>query len=400
MIQRGGVVLTLATTLSAPLASVAAASGAAPVLRLASMHPAATLSWSAPTGSVAGYVVMESSNATRFAIVARVTDVTSFEPRHLRNGATYEFLVIAELGGGGVSAASNIVMYTPIGAPGVPRGVRALAQPRAAMVTWYAPASDGGSAITRYVVTASPGVARCTERVSAPHLGAEIPSPAQHCRVGGLRDGVRYRFRVVAVNRWGGGSASPWSAATKPEEIPLVPRGVVAQPLDSSALVTWNAPAGGVRPTSFVVTAQPGGATCTSHTTSCTVSALTNGVDYTFSVVASSVVGTSASSAPSSPVQPSTVISVTVGPFSAGSSVLSTDALTQVQSLANAVQFSGATFVTLVGGAPTASSGLAEAQSVASQLKSDLTTLGVSGITVIATGSAGETTLTVLANVS
>ncbi len=384
--RNSGVALALALALTAPFASVASASANAPVLRVASTHPTTVLSWSAPTSTVLGYVVMESSNGTRYSMVARLVGTTIFSPKNLRNGLTYEFLVIAELRSGGVSSPSNIVEVESKGAPASPRNVRALAQVRAALVSWYAPSNDGGRTITRYVVTASPGTSRCGEVVNATNLGAVVPGPLQHCVVRGLRDGVRYRFRVVAVNALGVGTVSTWSAMVRPGEIPAAPRGVSAQPLDASALVTWSLAPSGARATSFLVTALPGGATCTSRMTSCTVSGLVNGASYIFSVVALGAVGTSAPSAPSSAVQPNTVINLVLGPFTSGSAALSTDVVTQVQSLASTIQFSVSTYVRLVGGAATTTAGLTEAQSVAAQLTSDLATLGVTGVTMVEVG--------------
>jgi hypothetical protein len=76
---------------------------------------------------------------------------------------------------------------------------------------------------------------------------------------------------------------------------PTSPSGVsVASPGSGQVTISWNATtAVGVPVTGYTVTASPGGATCTSTTTSCTIAGLTNGTTYTFTVVASDIVGDS-----------------------------------------------------------------------------------------------------------
>ena len=82
---------------------------------------------------------------------------------------------------------------------------------------------------------------------------------------------------------------------------------------DGAATLSWTAPSndGGSPITGYTVTASPAspaspGGTCTATppSTTCTISGLTNGTAYTFTVVASNAVGSSAPSAPSSAVTP------------------------------------------------------------------------------------------------
>ena len=81
--------------------------------------------------------------------------------------------------------------------------------------------------------------------------------------------------------------------------VPAAPTGLTAQSgLDRSIALSWTAPSqtGGTPILSYSATASPGGRSCTSTGTSCTVSGLTNGQSYTFTVVATNAMGDGAAS--------------------------------------------------------------------------------------------------------
>ena len=69
---------------------------------------------------------------------------------------------------------------------------------------------------------------------------------------------------------------------------------------DGQAGVRWSPPAtdGGSTVTSYTVTAAPGGASCSTAGTSCTIAGLTNGTDYMIRVTATNAVGTGPASTP------------------------------------------------------------------------------------------------------
>jgi hypothetical protein len=73
--------------------------------------------------------------------------------------------------------------------PGAPTGASATGGNAQATVSWTAPASNGGSAITNYTVTSSPGSKTCT-KAAAP----------LSCTVTGLTNGQAYTFTVKATN--------------------------------------------------------------------------------------------------------------------------------------------------------------------------------------------------------
>ncbi|MDA7807052.1 InlB B-repeat-containing protein, partial [Aquiluna sp.] len=88
-------------------------------------------------------------------------------------------------------------------------------------------------------------------------------------------------------------------AATKPS----APTSVSAVAGDTQATVSWTAPeSGGSAITGYTVTSNPGSFTCTTATTSCVVTGLTNGTSYTFTVTATNSVGTSTASGSSSSI--------------------------------------------------------------------------------------------------
>ena len=90
--------------------------------------------------------------------------------------------------------------------PGAPRSVFALPNgSTGARVTWSAPASDGGSAITGYVVTIyKAGVLQPPTITYSATVTSRL--------VAGLQTGKPYRFKVAAVNAVGTGPASALSS--------------------------------------------------------------------------------------------------------------------------------------------------------------------------------------------
>ena len=97
-------------------------------------------------------------------------------------------------------------------------------------------------------------------------------------------------------------------AGTTTATAPGAPSGVAATAGNASATVRWTPPTntGGSPITGYTVTSAPGGVTATvgGSATSATVSGLTNGTAYTFTVTATNVAGTSPPSAPSTAVTP------------------------------------------------------------------------------------------------
>jgi N,N-dimethylformamidase beta subunit-like protein/uncharacterized protein DUF4082/Big-like domain-containing protein/fibronectin type III domain protein len=194
--------------------------------------------------------------------------------------------------------------------PGAPTGVTATAGNGQATVSWTAPASSGGSAITSYTVT--------------PYIGSTAQSPvtvsgsppATTTTVTGLTNGTAYTFKVSATNSVGTGPQSAASNSVTPTapQAPGAPTGVTATAGNGQATVSWTAPSsnGGSAITSYTVTPYIGSTAQSPVTvsgsppaTTTTVTGLTNGTAYTFTVSATNSVGTGPASSPSNSVTPS-----------------------------------------------------------------------------------------------
>ena len=192
------------------------------------------------------------------------------------------------------SGANSVLVFPPSTVPQQPTSVSATSRSNtSSLVSWSAPGFNGGSPITSYTVTSSPGGKTCT-----------WTSGPLSCTVGGLTNGQGYTFTVVASNFNGDSASSVASSTATPSTVPQQPTSVSATwRSDTSSLVSWSAPGsnGGSAVTSFTVTSSPGGKTCTwtSGPLSCTVGGLTNGQGYTFTVVAKNGSGLSFASAPS-----------------------------------------------------------------------------------------------------
>jgi Fibronectin type III domain len=214
------------------------------------------------------------------------------------------------------SQTTNITVADP---PSPPFGISANAASAAgsqATVSWTAPANDGGSPIMSYQAEAFNG---------ATLAGTCATSGATSCTISGLTDGTSYGFEVVAANAIGPSSPGEGPPATVLGP-PAAPSGltIVSVSADGSQVdLSWNPPSsdGGSAITGYTATASPGDESCTTVTTSCSVSGLTDGDPYTFVVVATNALGSSpqsnaVSSAPSSPPPASASTSATTTPTS------------------------------------------------------------------------------------
>ncbi len=229
-------------------------------------------------------------------------DLTFAVPPGAGTGSTYARFRVSSAGGlspSGPAPDGEVEDHRIdiVDVPGAPTGVTATAGDAVVDVAWTASASDGGSPIIGYTAVAAPGGAMCTT------------STATDCRISGLTNGTSYTVTVTAANDIGIGPSSAPSTPATPNRLPGSPTAVAAAPGNTTATVSWTAPAssGGSPITGYAATAAPGGATCTTTITDCTIDGLTNGTTYTVTVTATNALGVGPASAPSPPVTPRTV---------------------------------------------------------------------------------------------
>ncbi len=191
---------------------------------------------------------------------------------------------------------------TPV-APDAPTSLNATGLNVRATLSWTAPASDGGSAVTDYLVEY-----KLSSEPTTWSTFADGTSTSTSATVTGLTNNSAYDFRVSATNAYGTSVPSATDSATPvPPTVPDAPTIGAATGGAGQASVTFSAPAfnGDSAITSYTVTSSPGGITATGGSSPITVTGLTNETAYTFTVKATNAVGDSAASAASNSVTPS-----------------------------------------------------------------------------------------------
>jgi Fibronectin type III domain/Putative Ig domain len=172
--------------------------------------------------------------------------------------------------------------------PGAPTNVVAVAGDQTASLSWAAPIDSGGSPVTAYSIAINPASS-----------AAQVAISGTTAAVTALTNGTAYTFTVAAVNAAGTGPESLPSSAVTPMAAapgtPTAPRAVTATAGIRSATLSWTMPSsdGGSSVTGYNVTTYPPtpSAVVTVSGTTASVTGLSNGATYTFSVAAYNAIG-------------------------------------------------------------------------------------------------------------
>jgi uncharacterized repeat protein (TIGR02543 family) len=278
----------------------------------------ATVRFTAPatTGGapIASYTVTASTGQT-CVITPTFPNPLACTVNGLTNGTAVTFAVQANNGAYTSDSSTATIAITPATVPGAPTGVTGTSSaPGKATITFTAPTDNGGSVVTDYVVTSSPGGFTCT-----------TTNPSTGCEITGLTNGTAYTFTAVAQNSVGNSANSTPSAAVTPVGKPSTPTNIVASAGNASATVSFTAPNnGGSAITRYDVEAFDENGVPFSPSLSCTLNvpfptplactfanSLTNGLKYTFKVSASNAVGSSDTSTATAAITPDNLIAPT-----------------------------------------------------------------------------------------
>jgi hypothetical protein len=220
------------------------------------------LNWGAPSSSgsapITGYLIEVSRTGTSqwVPLVANTgSRATTYTHADLLPGNTRHYRVAA-INRAGTSEWSNVAQATTeVDVPGAPTGLRTI--PTGAggsdqvLLTWNAPADDGGSAITGYRIEVS------SNRVSGwIILVASTGSTGTTYLHTGLAPGTTRFYRVSAINSRGTGRASNVEEGTTSAAPPGQPRKARARGTGpNSVLLAWDAPEtdGGARVTGYSI---------------------------------------------------------------------------------------------------------------------------------------------------
>ena len=181
---------------------------------------------------------------------------------------------------------------------GVPLSAPIITQAQAtgtstAVIAYIPPVNTTGVPITSYSITQSP--ANTTQTVNANTGSTFLYS--------GLTQGSSSTFTLYAYNAFG--ASAPAVVTITEWDVPQPPTSVTATLLSiSTASVTFSPPVnfGGTPTIYYSVISSPGSITSTGTATTILVSGLTSGTTYTFTAIATNIVGNSLASTASNSV--------------------------------------------------------------------------------------------------
>ena len=262
-----------------------------------------TLTWVTPASNggatITNYTIIRGPTSGSETFLVTVGAVNTYTDTGLTNGNTYYYKIYAvNIAGNGPNSAE--VNAVPKTTPSAPNTFVATNGNTKIVLTWTAPTSNGGSAVTGYTVLQSTISGNESYLVNAGNVLTYTNT--------GLTNGQTYFYMIYAVNVVGNGTISSEVNATA-MTVPTAPTGVVATYGNQSITLTWVTPAsnGGEPITNYTIIQGLTSGTETYYITLGVVNSfvdiglngtgLTNGQTYYYKVYAVNIAGNGTNSA-------------------------------------------------------------------------------------------------------
>ncbi len=291
-----------------------------------------TLSWDPPAddggATIDGYLLSWSPDAPPSPIELP-PDARTYVPSGLNPGTEYTVSLTAyNVAGSSDAAIITFTVPIPTTAPSAPQNLNwdPSDAEESGTLSWDPPADDGGATIDGYRLTWSP---------DAPPTPIDLPADARTYEATGLRPEVEYTFSLLAFNVAGSSDAATVTfTTTVPTTVPSAPQNLAWKLSDTSLSgeLSWDAPAddGGATIDGYRLTWSPDAPQTPievqADARTYEATGLRRGVEYSFSLLAYNVAGSSEAAIitftiPMPTTAPSAPQNLAWGPSDAGKSV-------------------------------------------------------------------------------
>jgi len=235
----------------------------------------------ASTDTGGGTLLYTASAYDTNGTLVRSSDPSATNPLYINGlveGTIYSYRVTARNGAvtSDQSTENATLMYETNPAAPV---VTATVTLNTTTVSWSAPTTNGGSAISSYRVVSSP----------AGYDSGTLPATTTSVTATGLTNGTAYTFTVTSANI-SGFTSSGTSSSVTPYILPGAPTGLAGVAASGQITLSWEAPTipnnGGRAISGYRIANTTLGTTQSSTTNSYVWTGLTNGTTYSFTVAA------------------------------------------------------------------------------------------------------------------